>query len=147
MPYKSWRLKRSATPIIAKLELPDAIQNLEEIIRAAEGVMVARGDLAVETSPATVPILQKRMIAAANRDDKIVITATQMLESMIQNPRPPGPRLPTSLMPSWTERMQSCFRQRARWASSRGKRSYDGFHRARGRGTFCRMGGDRFEER
>jgi pyruvate kinase len=79
---------RAATPIIAKLELPDAIQNLEEITRAADGVMVARGDLAVETSPATVPILQKRMIAAANRNDKIVITATQMLESMIQNPRP-----------------------------------------------------------
>jgi pyruvate kinase len=80
--------EKAATPIIAKLELPDAIQNLDEIIRAADGVMVARGDLAVETSPATVPILQKRMIAAANRDDKIVITATQMLESMIQNPRP-----------------------------------------------------------
>jgi pyruvate kinase len=80
--------ERSKTPIIAKLELPDAIQNLEEIVRATDGVMVARGDLAVETSPATVPILQKRMISAANRNDKIVITATQMLESMIQNPRP-----------------------------------------------------------
>jgi pyruvate kinase len=80
--------ERAATPVIAKLELPDAIQNLEQITRAADGVMVARGDLAVETSPATVPILQKRMISAANRHDKIVITATQMLESMIQNPRP-----------------------------------------------------------
>ena len=79
---------RAGMPIIAKIELPDAIENLEQIVRAADGIMVARGDLAVETSPATVPILQKRMIAAANRNDKIVITATQMLESMIQNPRP-----------------------------------------------------------
>ncbi len=80
--------ERASTPIIAKIELPDAIQNMDEIVRAADGIMVARGDLAVETSPATVPILQKRMISAANRNDKIVITATQMLESMIQNPRP-----------------------------------------------------------
>lgn len=80
--------ERADTPIIAKLELPDAIRNMEEITQAADGIMVARGDLAVETSPATVPIIQKRMIASANRLDKIVITATQMLESMIHNPRP-----------------------------------------------------------
>jgi pyruvate kinase len=80
--------ERADTPIIAKLELPDAIRNMDEITRAADGIMVARGDLAVETSPATVPIIQKRMIASANHHDKIVITATQMLESMIHNPRP-----------------------------------------------------------
>jgi pyruvate kinase len=80
--------ERADTPIIAKLELPDAIRNMDEITQAADGIMVARGDLAVETSPATVPIIQKRMIASANHHDKIVITATQMLESMIHNPRP-----------------------------------------------------------
>lgn len=76
------------TPIIAKIELPDALENLEEITEAADGVMVARGDLAVETSPATVPIVQKKIIDTANRHAKVVITATQMLESMIDNPRP-----------------------------------------------------------
>jgi pyruvate kinase len=78
----------AATPIIAKLELPEAIQNLHEIVHAADGVMVARGDLGVETSPASVPTLQKEIIRIANRHAKLVITATQMLESMIHNPRP-----------------------------------------------------------
>ena len=76
------------TPIIAKLERPEAIDNLEEILEATDGVMVARGDLGVETSAASVPIVQKRIIQEANRIDKVVITATQMLDSMIHNPRP-----------------------------------------------------------
>ena len=75
-------------PIIAKLELPEAIENLHEIIHVVDGVMVARGDLAVETSPAQVPVLQKEIIQLANRHGKTVITATQMLDSMIHNPRP-----------------------------------------------------------
>lgn len=75
-------------PIVAKLERPQAIENLDEILQAADGVMVARGDLAVETSPALVPIIQKKIIQSANAYNKIVITATQMLESMIHNPRP-----------------------------------------------------------
>lgn len=75
-------------PIIAKLELPEAIENLHEIVHAADGVMVARGDLGVETSPASVPIIQKEIIKMANRHAKLVITATQMLDSMIHNPRP-----------------------------------------------------------
>ena len=75
-------------PIIAKMERPEAIDNLEEILAATDGVMVARGDLAVETSPSSVPIMQKRIIQQANAHHKIVITATQMLESMIHNPRP-----------------------------------------------------------
>ena len=79
---------KSAMPIIAKLELPEAIENLHEIIHEADGVMVARGDLGVETNPARVPILQKEIIQIANRHDKTVITATQMLNSMISNPRP-----------------------------------------------------------
>jgi len=75
-------------PIIAKLELPNAVNNLEAILDVADGVMVARGDLAVETSPSKVPIIQKEIIQAANRKGKLVITATQMLDSMINNPRP-----------------------------------------------------------
>ena len=75
------------TPIIAKLERPEALSNLEDIIKATEGVMVARGDLGVEMSPEAVPIAQKQIIAAANRHAKVVITATQMLDSMINNPR------------------------------------------------------------
>jgi pyruvate kinase len=79
---------RQDTPVIAKLERPEALDNLHEIIDAADGVMVARGDLGVEMSPESVPIAQKRIIAAANQHAKLVITATQMLDSMITNPRP-----------------------------------------------------------
>ena len=79
---------RANTPIIAKLERPEAVKNLHEIVHVADGVMVARGDLGVETSPSEVPIFQKEIIQSANRHAKLVITATQMLESMIHNPRP-----------------------------------------------------------
>lgn len=75
-------------PIVAKLERPEAIANLEEIIKVTDGVMVARGDLGVEMSPAVVPSVQKEIIKMANNYGKFVITATQMLESMINNPRP-----------------------------------------------------------
>lgn len=75
-------------PVIAKLEKPEAIENLEEIIDEADAVMVARGDLGVEMSPEAVPVVQKNIINIANRRGKPVITATQMLESMINNPRP-----------------------------------------------------------
>lgn len=80
--------RKSKIPIIAKLERPEAIENLHDILTVSDGVMIARGDLAVETSPAIVPIVQKKIIQRANRQAKYVITATQMLESMVNNPRP-----------------------------------------------------------
>jgi pyruvate kinase len=79
---------QTGIPIIAKLERPEALENLTSIIKAADGVMVARGDLGVELSPAYVPIAQKKIIREANIYSKPVITATQMLDSMIHNPRP-----------------------------------------------------------
>ena len=74
--------------LIAKIERAEAIPKLEEILRASDGIMVARGDLAVEVGNAAVPALQKRMIKLAREHDKVVITATQMMESMITNPVP-----------------------------------------------------------
>lgn len=76
------------TPVIAKLEKPEAIENLDGILRVADGVMVARGDLGVEMNPERVPVVQKMIIARAREARRPVITATQMLESMTQNPRP-----------------------------------------------------------
>src|SRR5439155_22236369 len=80
--------KGAPKPIMAKIEKPQAIQHLEEIIAETDGVMVARGDLGVEMSPEKVPMLQKRIIELCNRKGLPVITATQMLESMINDPRP-----------------------------------------------------------
>ena len=76
------------TPVIAKLEKPEAIENLEAILTVADGVMVARGDLGVEMNPERVPVVQKNIIAKAREFRRPVITATQMLESMTENPRP-----------------------------------------------------------
>lgn len=74
--------------LVAKIEKAEAIQNLDEIIETTDGVMVARGDLGVETSVELVPVYQKRIIEKAVANDKFVITATQMLQSMIENPYP-----------------------------------------------------------
>ena len=74
--------------LIAKIERAESIPNLEEILRVSDGIMVARGDLAVEVGNAAVPALQKRMIKMARAQDKVVITATHMMESMIVNPVP-----------------------------------------------------------
>ncbi len=75
-------------PVISKIEKHEAIENIEDIMHASDGIMVARGDLAVELSAERVPIEQKRMVARCRRLGKPVIVATQMLDSMIRNPRP-----------------------------------------------------------
>ncbi len=74
--------------VIAKIEKPEALDNIEDIIDASDAIMVARGDLGVEIAAAAVPIVQKRIIQLCNQKAKPVTTATQMLESMIRNPRP-----------------------------------------------------------
>ena len=75
-------------PVIAKVEKPQAVDNMEDVVKAFDGVMVARGDLGVEYPLEEVPIVQKRVIELARRNAKPVIVATQMLESMITNPAP-----------------------------------------------------------
>ncbi|PLS84143.1 MAG: pyruvate kinase [Actinobacteria bacterium] len=75
-------------PVISKIEKHEAIEDIEDILRASDGIMVARGDLAVELSAERVPIEQKRLVARCRRLGKPVIVATQMLDSMIRNPRP-----------------------------------------------------------
>jgi pyruvate kinase len=80
--------KGVSKPVIAKIEKPQAVANLDEILQEVSGVMVARGDLGVEVSPGKVPMLQKQIIEKCNRIGLPVITATQMLESMIRDSRP-----------------------------------------------------------
>ncbi|MFQ3548317.1 MAG: pyruvate kinase [Armatimonadota bacterium] len=85
---KVMRAKGKRVPIIAKIERPEAVKNIAEIINAYDGIMVARGDLGIELPIDEVPTIQKMLIRHANKAGKPVITATQMLDSMMRNPRP-----------------------------------------------------------
>ncbi|GBE05875.1 MAG TPA: pyruvate kinase [Nitrospirae bacterium] len=86
---KKWLKKfRADVPVIAKIERPQALKNIDEIVEVSDGLMIARGDLGVEVSPEKVPLIQKHLIAKCNRAMKPVITATQMLESMTEHMRP-----------------------------------------------------------
>ncbi|HBC75984.1 MAG: pyruvate kinase [Candidatus Wallbacteria bacterium GWC2_49_35] len=80
--------KSMNTPVVAKIERPEAVVNIDSILKAADAVMVARGDMGVELAPEKVPRIQKSIIQKCNLEGKPVIVATQMLESMISNPRP-----------------------------------------------------------
>ena len=82
------RAKGADIPVIAKIEKAEAIENLDAILDESDGIMIARGDLGVELSTEEIPVLQKKLISRANEAGKLVITATQMMESMIENPRP-----------------------------------------------------------
>lgn len=86
---KDWLKKRhKVLPLVAKIEKPEALHDIDNIIGEADGIMVARGDLGVEISPEEVPLIQKVLISKANKNGKLVIIATQMLESMTEHVRP-----------------------------------------------------------
>jgi len=86
---RKWMNKKGYNKqIVAKIEKPEAVDNFEEILKVSDGIMVARGDLGVELGPYQIPIIQKKIIRRCNEVGKLVITATQMLESMMFNPTP-----------------------------------------------------------
>ena len=106
------------TPVIAKIEKPEACRNIDGIINAADGIMIARGDLGVEMGPEKVPIIQKDIVRLCLAANKPVIIATQMLESMHENPRPTRQRLPMWPMLFLAAPTPLCFPAKLPWANT-----------------------------
>jgi pyruvate kinase len=102
-------------PVIAKIEKHAAVDNIDRILRVADGVMVARGDLGVEIDLELVPLVQKSIIQKCNSLGKPVITATQMLVRMVENPRPTRAEAADVATLFSTGLMPSCCRRRRRW--------------------------------
>jgi pyruvate kinase len=100
--------KKSQTKVIAKIEMPSALEDLRNIINQSDAVMVARGDLGVELPVEKVPMAQREIIRKSIHRAKPVIVATQMMESMIDGSSPTAARSPTWPMPCWKVRMPSC---------------------------------------
>ncbi|GIS36734.1 MAG: hypothetical protein Ct9H90mP8_1540 [Pseudomonadota bacterium] len=95
--------------LIAKIENQEGVDNLEEIIQVTDGIMVARGDLGIEIDMEELPQIQRKIAYLCAKYGKRLIVATQMLESMMENPVPPALKLRTSPMPSLNNRTRSCF--------------------------------------